>query len=121
AAMAAGIVLVTWLGGHAKAAWLRSVAVAVIPLPVLVIYLASSRGGVVAAAAGLVALLALGPARARMVSGLLMGGVGGVLLASLASRKHELVDALGNSAAASQGDQMLAITIAVVAAVGLLR
>ena len=43
-----------------------------------------------------------------------MGGVGGVLLASLASRKHELVDALGNSVAASQGDQMLALTIAVV-------
>ena len=44
-----------------------------------------------------------------------------MLLASLASRKHELVDALTNSVAASQGDQMLALTIAVVVAVGLLR
>jgi hypothetical protein len=121
AAMAAGILLLTWLGGHARAAWLRAVAVAAIPMPILVIYLASSRGGVVACVIGLAVLLALGPGRARMAMGAVMGGVGGVLLASLASHKHELVDALGNSVAASQGDQMLGLTIAVVLAVGLLR
>jgi hypothetical protein len=121
AAMAAGILLLVWLGGHARAAWLRAVAVGAIPLPVLVIYFASSRGGVVAGVAGLAVLLALGPERARMLAGAVMGGVGGVLLASLASRKHELVDALTNSVAATQGDQMLAITIGVVIAVGLLR
>jgi hypothetical protein len=121
AAMAAGVLLLVWLGGHARAAWLRAVSVAAIPLPILVIYFASSRGGVVAGVAGLAVLLGVGPARARMLAGALMGGVGGVLLASLASRKHELVDALTNSVAASQGDQMLAITIAVVVAVGLLR
>ncbi len=121
AAMAAGILLLVWLGGHARTGWLRSVAVAAIPLPILVIYFASSRGGVVAGVAGLAVLLALGPGRARMLAGALMGGVGGVLLASLASRKHELVDALGNSAAATQGDQMLALSLAVVIGVGLLR
>ncbi|MGH2964541.1 MAG: O-antigen ligase family protein [Solirubrobacterales bacterium] len=121
AAMAAGILLLVWLGGHARAAWLRAVSVAVIPLPVLVIYFASSRGGVLAGVAGLAVLLALGPGRARMLAGAVMGGVGGVLLASLASRKLELVDALTNSVAASQGDQMLALTIAVAAGVGLLR
>jgi hypothetical protein len=121
AAMAGGILLLVWLGGQARAAWLRSTAVAAIPLPILVIYFASSRGGVIAAVAGLAVLLALGPGRARMFAGALMGAVGGVLLASLASRKHELVDALVNSTAAGQGDQMLALTLAVVAAVGLLR
>ncbi len=121
AAMAAGILLLVWLGGHARAAWLRSVAVAAIPLPILVIYFASSRGGVIAGVAGLAVLLALGPGRARMLAGALIGGVGGVLLASLASRKHELVDALVNSTAASQGDQMLALSLTVVVAVGLLR
>ena len=121
AAMAAGVLLLVWLGGHARAAWLRSVAVAAIPLPILVIYFASSRGGVIAAAAGLAVLLFLGPARARMLAGALLGGVGGVLLCWLASRKHELVDALGNSTAASQGDQMLALTIVVVVALGILR
>jgi hypothetical protein len=121
AAMAACILLLVWLGAHARAAWLRAVTVAAIPLPILVIYLASSRGGVAACVVGLVVLLALGPERGRMLAGGVMGAVGGVLLASLASRKHELVDALTNSVAASQGDQMLALTIAVVVAVGLLR
>jgi hypothetical protein len=121
AAMAAGALLLVWQGGHARAPWLRSVAVAAIPLPVLVIYFASSRGGVIAAAAGLAVLLSLGPARARMVIGAMLGGAGGVLLCWLASRKHELVDALAGSTAASQGDQMLAWTIAVVVALGIVR
>jgi O-Antigen ligase len=121
AAMAAEALLLVWLGGHARAAWLRSAAAAAIPLPILVIYFASSRGGVIAAAAGLAVLLSLGPARARMLAGALLGGAGGVMLCWLASRKHELVDALGNSTAAGQGDQMLALTIAVVGTVGILR
>ena len=121
AAMAIAAVLLVWLGAHARAAAVRAAAVAAIPLPILVIYLASSRGGVAAGVVGLAVLLAVGPARARMFGGLAMGGVGGALLISLASGKHELVDALGNSAAAAQGDQMLAFSIAVVLAVGTLR
>jgi O-antigen ligase len=121
AAMAAGALLLVWLGGHARAAWLRAGAVAAIPLPILVIYFASSRGGVIAASVGLAVLLSLGPARARMFAGALSGGAAGVLLCWLASRKHELVDALGNSTAAGQGDQMLALTVAVVVALGMLR
>ncbi|MEK6326315.1 MAG: O-antigen ligase family protein [Actinomycetota bacterium] len=121
AAMAIGAVLLVWLGAHARAAAVRAAAVAAIPLPILVVYLASSRGGVAAGAVGLVVLLAVGPARARMFAGLVMGGVGGALLISLASGRHELVDALGNSTAAAQGDQMLAFSIGVVLAVGALR
>jgi hypothetical protein len=121
AAMAIAAVLLVWLGGQARAAAVRAAAVAVIPLPILVVYLASSRGGVAAGVVGLAVLLALGPARARMFVGLVMGGVGGTLLISLASRRDELVDALGNSAAATQGDQMLAFSIGVVLAVGTLR
>jgi hypothetical protein len=121
AAMAIGAVLLVWLGAHARAAAVRAAAVGVIPLPILIIYLASSRGGVGAGLVGMAVLLALGPARARMFGGLVIGGLGGALLISLASTRHELVDALGNSTAASQGDQMLAFTIAVVVAVGVLR
>jgi hypothetical protein len=121
AVMAIAAVLLVWLGAHARAAATRALAVAVIPLPVLIIYLASSRGGVAAAAVGLTVLLAIGPARARMFVGLAIGGLGGAILISFASSRHELVDALGNSTAAAQGDQMLAIAIAVVLAVGVLR
>jgi hypothetical protein len=121
AVMAMAVVLLVWLGGQARAAWVRAASVALIPWPILVIYLASSRGGVIAAVAGLAVLLGLGPARARMAVGLLLGGAGGGLLILLASRQHELVNGLGGSAAAAQGDQMLAVSIAVVLAVGILR
>ena len=121
AAMAIAVVLLVWLGGQARAAAVRAAAVAAIPLPILVVYLASSRGGVAAGVVGLAVLLALGPARARMFGSLVIGGVGGALLISLASGRHELVDALGGSTAAAQGDQMLALSIAVVLAVGTLR
>ena len=58
AAMAIAVVLLVWLGGHARAAAVRAAAVAAIPLPILVIYLASSRGGVAAGVVGLAVLLA---------------------------------------------------------------
>jgi hypothetical protein len=121
AAMAVAAVLLVWFGTHARAVAVRAAAVAALPLPILVIYLASSRGGVAAGVAGLAVLLALGPARATMLGGIAMGGVGGALLVSVASGEHELVDGLGNSTAAAQGDQMLALTIGVVLAVGALR
>jgi O-antigen ligase/polysaccharide polymerase Wzy-like membrane protein len=121
AVMAMGVVLLVWLGGQARAAGVRAASVGVIPWPILVVYLASSRGGVIAGVAGLAVLLGLGPARARMFVGLVLGGAGGGLLILLASRQHELVNGLGNSAAASQGDQMLAVSIAIVVAVGILR
>jgi hypothetical protein len=119
--MAIGVVLLVWLGGHARAAEVRAAAVAVIPLPILVVYLASSRGGVAAGVVGLAVLLGVGPSRARMLAGLFLGGAGGALLIVLASRQHELVNAVGNSAAAAQGDQMLAVSIALVFALGILR
>ena len=56
-----------------------------------------------------------------MLGGLVLGGAGGALLVFLASRQHELVDAVGNSAAAAQGDQMLAVSIALVVVLGILR
>ncbi len=121
AVMAMAVVLLVWLGGQARAAWARAASVGVIAWPILVIYLASSRGGVIAGVAGLAVLLGVGPARARMAVGLLVGGAGGGLLILLASRQHELVNGLGDSAAAAQGDQMLAVSIAVALAVGILR
>jgi hypothetical protein len=121
ATMAIAVVLLVWLGAQARTAALRAAAVAAIPLPILVVYLASSRGGVAAGSIGLAVLLGLGPARARMLGSLVIGGVGGALLVSLASDRHEFVDALANSTAAAQGDQMLALSIGVVLAVGTLR
>ncbi len=70
AAMAIAVVLLVWLGAQGRTAGLRAAAVGAIPLPILVIYLASSRGGVAAGVVGLAVLLGVGPARARMLGGL---------------------------------------------------
>jgi len=121
ASMALGFVLLVWLGGHARTRTGRALAVAALPLPMLTIYLASSRGGVVAAAIGCAALLALGPGRARMLAGLALGGAGGAALILIASGDHALVDDLRNAVAARQGDDLLMITIGIVAAIGVVR
>jgi hypothetical protein len=121
AAMAVAIVLLVWLGAQGRSAVLRAAAVGAIPLAILVIYLASSRGGVAAGLLGLVVLLALGPARARLAACLALGAGGGAWLVFLASRQHELVDALGDSTAASQGDRLLVATVAIAFAIALAR
>jgi O-antigen ligase len=121
ACMAVALVLLAWLGAQARTPAGRAAAVAAMPLPILAIYFSSSRGGAVAAAIGLAALVALGPARPRILGGLLLGGAGGGLLVLIAHQMDELVDDLGNSTAAQQGDALLVITLVAVAAVGLLR
>jgi O-antigen ligase len=121
ACMALALVLLAWLGAQARTPRGRATAVAAVPLPVLAIYFSSSRGGAVAAAIGLAALVALGPARPRILGGLLLGGAGGGLLVLIAHQMDELVDDLGNRTAAQQGDALLVITLVVVAAVGFLR
>jgi hypothetical protein len=119
--MAIASVLLVWLGAEASTLAGRALAAAALPLPSLTIYFASSRGGVAAGVIGLAALLALGPARARMLGGLVLGGAGGAVLVLIASHKHELVDGITNATAVRQGDEMLVITIVVIAGVGLLR
>jgi hypothetical protein len=121
ACMALGLVLLTWLGAHAATRLGRAAAVAAMPLSILTIYFSLSRGGVVATGVGLVALVALGPARPRVLAGLCLGGAGGAVLVLVAHRMHALVDDLGTGTAASQGDELLVITLLVVAAVGFMR
>jgi O-antigen ligase len=121
ACMAIASVLLVWLGAQARTLAGRALAVAALPLPILTIYFASSRGGVAAGVIGLAALLALGPARGRMLGGLVLGGAGGAVLILIANHKHELVDGVTNATGARQGDEMLVVTLVVIAGVGLLR
>jgi O-Antigen ligase len=121
AIMAMGAVLLVWLGAHAKTLAARALAVATIPLPILTIYYASSRGGVAAGVVGLAALVLLGPARERLLACLALGGAGGAGLILLASDRSELLDGFTNPTAAGQGDQMLVFTVLIVAGVGVTR
>jgi hypothetical protein len=121
AVMAAGAAVLVWLGGHGPNRIARAAAVAALPVLALVVYFTSSRGGIVAGAVGLAVLLALGPARPRMLGGLALGAIGAAILVAVASQEQSLTSDLGTSTALAEGDRTLALTVVVVILVGLGR
>jgi O-antigen ligase len=122
AAMALAVVVLLWLGAHSATAWGRALAVAAAPAAGLALFLTSSRGGVGALAVGLMALVALGPARARLLVGGLFAGAGAALLIVLASAREAFVDGRVDApTAGSEGHEMLAATLIVAAVTGLMR
>ena len=114
--MALGVVLLGWLGAAARTQPARALAVGAIPLCMLAIYLASSRGGVLAAAVGIVVLLMAGREWRSVLGGFAIGGAGAAVLVLLASRRDELLDGVSGSTAESQGSEMLLATVLVFAA-----
>jgi hypothetical protein len=118
---ALALVLVVWAGAREPRRLGRAVATAAIPLPCLALYLTSSRGGIAAAAAGLAALVALGPARTRIAGTAAIGVGAGGALAVFAATRPDLRDDLPTSAADAQGLEVLVATIAAVALAGILR
>ena len=121
ACMALAGVLLVWLGARAETRVARSLAVAALPVILLTIYLASSRGAMIAAAVGIAVLLALGPARVRLISGLAIAAVGGGALIALTEQRSPLVDDPGSPVAGFAGDEILLATLIVAASVGLVR
>lgn len=122
AAMALALVVLLWLGAHGRTAAGRALAVAALPAPGLALFLTSSRGGVAALAVGLVALVALGPDRGRLLLGALFGGAGAGLLIVLANAREAFVDGRVDApGAAGEGHEMLAATLLVALVVGGLR
>jgi hypothetical protein len=122
ACMAAGIVLLVWLGAHARARPARAFAVAAVPLPALALFLTSSRGAFVALAVGLVVLLAVTPERARMLAGGLLGGLGAAVVIAMADAREAFLDGRVEQAGASgEAYEMLAAVLVVGAAAGALR
>jgi hypothetical protein len=115
------LILLSWAGVHGRGRLERTLATAAIPLPCLTLFLTSSRGAIAAAAVGMVALLILGPARARIVGTAAIGlGAGGALVA-LAATRRDLRDGLATSAADSQGVEVLIAAGAALAVAGVLR
>jgi len=121
ALLAMGVVALAYLAGQARTALARSLATAAIPIEGLAIYYTSSRGGVAAAAVGLVALVALASSRSRTLASLALAGLGVGFLVFLASRRGALLDGLGRPGAGAQGDQMLVATLIVAGVTGLAR
>jgi len=121
ACLAIDAVLLAWLGAHARERLGRAVAVGLLPLPVLALYLTSSRAGFGAALVGGAVLLALERTRVTLLGGMLLGGAGGTLLVLLASTRDDFLRGLATSTAYSQGLEMLLAALACVLAVGASR
>nr|MBA3364400.1 O-antigen ligase family protein [Actinomycetota bacterium] len=80
-------------------------ALAIAPFPVLasVVYLTSSRGGVVTALTGIVLFAALTDRRLRALVAIFFGGLGAAAAVALLQGRTELVNQPGTEAAVSQG------------------
>jgi hypothetical protein len=121
ALLAVSVALLTWLGATAAQRLTRTAAIAALPIPILGLYMTTSRGGMIAAALALAVLVAVGPRRLRMVLGTGVGLVVAGLLLAVASGRNELFDQPGTDLAASQGDEVLAMLLGAIALAGVLR
>lgn len=117
--IAIGLPLLLWAASGARTIAARALATAVLPALLLTVYFTLSRGGALAAALAIVALLALHPRRLALVPPIALGATGGAILIAAASQRSDLSDALLNADAYAQGDEMTLITIAVCVLAGL--
>jgi O-Antigen ligase len=116
---ALGVVLLTWFAVAGRSLTSRTLSIAAIPLLWLAIYLASSRGGALAAAVGLVALLVLLENRRFALLGVTaLGSLGAALVIVLARTEPALLEGATNAEARTQGAELLGAIIAVSFAVG---
>jgi hypothetical protein len=111
--MAIGMPLLLFGAGWARNLRLRALACAALPALALTSFLTLSRGGVVEAAIGLLALAVLMPKRLRIAAPAAIGGLGATVLIVLANSRAELSDGLDSDIARDQGLEMLLLTIAV--------
>jgi hypothetical protein len=121
ALMAVGIPLLLAVGAHAPRRWAQALATAGLPVLALVAFYTFSRAAIPSLAIGVLTTLMLGRPRGAVFAVFVLGAVGGAVAIGLATQFDSLEAGLNDSAAASGGDAMLAITGAVAIAVGLLR
>jgi hypothetical protein len=119
--MALATVLLVWLGARADTRLGRSLAIGALPAVLLALYLTSSRGAAIAAAAGLALILLLGPERVRLAGGAALGVMGGAALVGLTELRPSLVDEPGTTLAHNAGDEILLALAVVCGAIGLTR
>ena len=119
AAMGAPLLLA--LAAGARTIVGRALAAAALPLTGLCLYLTISRGGALALAVGLLAFLALAPARMALLSALAAAGAGAAILIAAASQREELQSGIPNAIAQQQGDDMIALAAIVCLGVGFVQ
>ncbi len=119
ALIAIGAPLLVFFAAHGRHAAIRALACASLPALALGLYLTLSRGGWLALGAGLVALIALHPARRRLLAPLGAGLLGGAVLIAATGSRQALSDGLSTPEALAQGDTVTLIAIVVCAAAAL--
>jgi tetratricopeptide (TPR) repeat protein len=117
--IAIGAPLLVFFGAHARQPAVRSLACAALPILALGLFLTLSRGGSIALATGLIAMLALHPVRRRLLPPLVAGLAGGGALIAATQSRQALSDGLSTPEALAQGDTVTLIAIAVCAAAAL--
>jgi hypothetical protein len=121
ACLAVQFVLLVWFGARARTRAWRAVSIGLIPLPVLALYLTSSRGGFIAALAGWLVVLALERAKAALLASTALGIAGGGLLVLFARPRGDFLNGLATSTASDQGLAVGLATLLCVLAVALAR
>lgn len=114
ALFAAAGVLLAYGGVQAPARGLRAASTALVPVALVGIWLADSRGGTVAVVVGLAILLATAPDRPRQLVAVAIGISGAAVLIGAGEAMDALRNGLADSAMRADGDRMSALVLAVV-------
>jgi hypothetical protein len=121
AMVAMEVPLLLTIAGSARRLAIQAAAAAAIPMTVLCGYLTFSRGGAIAGAVGLVAFIALAPARIPRLATVLAGAAGGAALIAGAVHRHAIEQGLAGPVARHQGATLIMAVILVCAGVGLVQ
>jgi hypothetical protein len=117
ALLAIAAVLLAYGGGRAPTRLMRSAATAAIPLAILGIWLAHSRGAGLALLVGWVVLIVASADRVRLLRSIARGLAGALVLVLVTRGMHALTSGTIDSASRADGDRLSAVCIGVVAVV----
>ena len=112
AMMATAVALLGWLAANGRVRAERIAAFAALTLPLLVLYMAKSRGGGVATLVALAVLVAAGPARTRLLANLALVGAIFLPLLVFARSQTAFLELPGSDVAADQGPEVLVFALA---------
>jgi O-antigen ligase len=119
AAIGVPLLLAVAIGARTLAG--QAAAAAALPMSALCIFLTISRGGVIAAAAGLAVFLVLVPLRLHALGTLAVAAAGSGILISATSQRDALQDGVPTATALGQGSELLWLVLIVCAGVALLQ
>ena len=119
ALLALGLPLLLAIATSARTLVAQGAAAAAIPLVTLCSYLTFSRGGALAASAGLLAFFAFGPDRMGKLASAIVAAAGSAVLILGADHRAAIEQGLSTAAARHQGETLLLAVFMVCAGVGL--